>query len=69
MKVKYLISYPHFFQIHLPEERLKIIHGAYDPKLVLKMVKSGVDLFDTTYPVVAAENGFALTFNYRAKNL
>ena len=55
--------------MHLPEEGLRIIHGAWDPHLVLKMVKSGVDLFDTTYPFIAADNGFALTFDFRVPNL
>ncbi|KAK7586178.1 hypothetical protein V9T40_004054 [Parthenolecanium corni] len=53
----------------LPEERLRIVHGSWDPETVLKMVKSGIDIFDTSFPILNAENGRALLFNFDVPNL
>lgn len=53
---------------HLPVEQLRIIHGPWEPELVLKMIKLGIDLFDTTFPHIAADNGDALIFNYNVSN-
>lgn len=56
-------------QNFLPDERLRIVHGAWNPEVVLKMVKSGIDIFDTSFPVLNAENGRALLFNFNVPNL
>ncbi|XP_065201571.1 queuine tRNA-ribosyltransferase accessory subunit 2-like [Planococcus citri] len=53
----------------LPSNQLRIIHGAWNPKSVVEMVKMGVDLFDTSFPYFMTENGWALVFNYNIENL
>ncbi|XP_078043061.1 queuine tRNA-ribosyltransferase accessory subunit 2 [Augochlora pura] len=46
----------------LPNEKLKVSMGCWNPLTVLNLVELGVDVFDTSYPYVAAENAEALTF-------
>ena len=46
----------------LPTEKLKISLGCWNPVTVLELVELGVDVFDTSYPYIAAENSEALTF-------
>lgn len=46
----------------LPAEKLKMSMGCWNPVTVLHLVELGVDVFDTSYPSVATENGEALTF-------
>ncbi|XKL60379.1 hypothetical protein PGB90_001395 [Kerria lacca] len=54
---------------YIPVERLRIIQGAWEPQSILKMIKLGVDLFDTSFPCLNAENGCALVFNFNVENL
>lgn len=48
----------------LPEEKLKMMLGAYSPSLILKLTQLGVDLFDNTYAYLATKRSAALTFNF-----
>ncbi|XP_033340774.2 queuine tRNA-ribosyltransferase accessory subunit 2 [Megalopta genalis] len=45
----------------LPNEKLKVSMGCWNPLTVLNLIELGVDIFDTSYPYVAAENAEALT--------
>ncbi|XP_076170159.1 queuine tRNA-ribosyltransferase accessory subunit 2 [Ptiloglossa arizonensis] len=46
----------------LPIEKLKVSMGCWNPITVIDFIELGVDIFDTSYPYVAAENSEALTF-------
>ncbi|XP_031828166.1 queuine tRNA-ribosyltransferase accessory subunit 2 [Nomia melanderi] len=46
----------------LPAEKLKVSMGCWNPLTVLNLIELGVDIFDTSYPYVAAMNAEALTF-------
>ena len=46
----------------LPEDKPKMYFGASPPALVFKLVRSGVDIFDTTYPYLVTERDSALVF-------
>lgn len=48
----------------LPANKLKIMHGAYSPALVIKLIQLGVDVFDTTYAYLATSMNQALTFTF-----
>lgn len=48
----------------LPQNKLKVMFGAYSPKLILELIQLNVDLFDTTYAYLAAFEHKALTFNF-----
>lgn len=48
----------------LPEEKFKMMLGAYSPSLTLKLIQIGVDLFDNTYAYLATTRDAALTFNF-----
>lgn len=48
----------------LPQEKLRVIHGCYNPATILKLVQVGVDLFDTSYCHLATERSAALTFSF-----
>lgn len=48
----------------LPKEKLKMMLGAYNPSLILKLIRLGVDLFDNTYAYLATTREAALTFNF-----
>uniref|UniRef100_A0A182QNR0 Queuine tRNA-ribosyltransferase accessory subunit 2 n=1 Tax=Anopheles farauti TaxID=69004 RepID=A0A182QNR0_9DIPT len=53
----------------LPEEKVRFCFGAYDAKLVLDLVASGVDVFDTSYVYVkAAQEHRALAFSFDVKS-
>jgi len=47
----------------LPEEKVRIMHGAFDPELVLDLVTAGVDVFDSSYLYLATERDSALVFD------
>lgn len=48
----------------LPPNKLKVMFGAYSPKMILELIQLNVDLFDTTYAYLAATEHRALTFNF-----
>lgn len=48
----------------LPQNKLKVMFGAYTPKMILELVQLNVDLFDTTYAYLVASEHKALTFNF-----
>ncbi|CAI5452409.1 unnamed protein product [Caenorhabditis angaria] len=43
----------------LPPAKLRIISGPFSPPIILSLVKLGVDLFDSSWPVSIAEEGKA----------
>lgn len=49
----------------LPEAKVRLCFGSYDPALVLEMVAAGVDVFDTSYVYLkAAQEHRALVFSF-----
>lgn len=50
-------------QNKLPPEKLRVLHGCYNPVTVIGLVELGVDLFDTSYCYLATERSAALTFS------
>ncbi|CAG2113461.1 unnamed protein product, partial [Medioppia subpectinata] len=44
----------------LPKDKPKILLGALSPKLIIKLIDSGIDVFDSSYASVMTEKGFAL---------
>ncbi|KAF2902833.1 hypothetical protein ILUMI_03350 [Ignelater luminosus] len=54
--VKYVIE-------KLPQEKLRAIHGCWNPVTVLELVQLGIDLFDTSYCYILTERSCALTFS------
>lgn len=48
----------------LPQNKLKIMLGAYSPTLVIQLVQLGVDVFDSTYVYLATSANQALTFGF-----
>ncbi|XP_049812703.1 queuine tRNA-ribosyltransferase accessory subunit 2 [Schistocerca nitens] len=46
----------------LPEDKPRITHGCWNPDMVLKLVESGIDVFDSSYPFIVSERGSALVF-------
>ncbi|XP_054274045.1 queuine tRNA-ribosyltransferase accessory subunit 2 [Macrosteles quadrilineatus] len=50
---------------HLPEDKLRIVHGGWRPDVVLDLVNAGVDVFDSSLVYLAVERGSALTFTYK----
>lgn len=38
--------------------------GAYSPSIIVRLVKLGIDVFDTTYAYLATTSNQALTFNF-----
>jgi queuine/archaeosine tRNA-ribosyltransferase len=43
----------------LPSDKLRVVEGPFDPEQVLFLCKQGIDLFDSSYPTMLAEKGFA----------
>lgn len=50
------------FQKHLPNEKFRILHGCWNPSIVLSMVELGIDAFDSSYAYIVTERGGALIF-------
>lgn len=48
----------------LPEEKLRVMFGAYSPVTTLELIALGIDLFDNSYAYVATINNCALTFSF-----
>lgn len=48
----------------LPENKMRIVHGCWNPVVIIQLVKLGIDLFDTSYLHVVTERQAALTFNF-----
>ena len=48
----------------LPEQKLKMMLGAYNPTMVLELISLGIDLLDASYADVATKNNRAIIFNF-----
>lgn len=48
----------------LPIDKMKIIFGAWTPSLVIDLINSGMDIFDSTFPHLTTERNCALIFGY-----
>ncbi|KAK0074596.1 hypothetical protein PV325_008106 [Microctonus aethiopoides] len=46
----------------LPIDKMKISLGCWNPAVVLELIDTGVDIFDSSYPYVITESWKALTF-------
>lgn len=51
-------------QAHLPKEKLRVVHGAWNPVTLLQLVAAGFDMFDASLPYVSTERGSAFTFSF-----
>ncbi|XP_046734390.1 queuine tRNA-ribosyltransferase accessory subunit 2 [Diprion similis] len=48
----------------LPQDKMRVSMGAWNPVTVMNLIKLGVDLFDSSYPYLVTERSCALTFLY-----
>lgn len=48
----------------LPEQTLRVAHGAWSPSTLLGLVAAGFDMFDTSLPYLSTERGAALIFPF-----
>jgi queuine/archaeosine tRNA-ribosyltransferase len=48
----------------LPDESLRIAPGCWSPEAVWQLVKLGIDVFDTSLPLIVTDRGSAFTFNF-----
>ncbi|XP_063987357.1 queuine tRNA-ribosyltransferase accessory subunit 2 [Diachasmimorpha longicaudata] len=46
----------------LPVDKLKVSMGCWNPNVILELIDSGVDIFDSSYPYVMTETAKAITF-------
>lgn len=46
----------------LPAEKLRVMQGCWNPLAIIKLVKLGIDMFDTSYCRMLTERSAALTF-------
>jgi tRNA-guanine family transglycosylase len=51
----------------LPEERLRVFPGCWKPEVLWSLVQEGIDVFDSSFPTLAAERGAAMTFDFDPK--
>ncbi|KAF5280555.1 hypothetical protein FQR65_LT00306 [Abscondita terminalis] len=49
---------------NLPQDKLKALHGCWNPLAILKLIKMGIDLFDTSYCHIVTERSCALIFSF-----
>lgn len=47
---------------NLPPQKIRAVQGCWNPLVVIKLVKSGVDMFDTSYCRMLTERSAAMTF-------
>ncbi|XP_055629852.1 queuine tRNA-ribosyltransferase accessory subunit 2 [Toxorhynchites rutilus septentrionalis] len=48
----------------LPQEKVRFAFGAFSPNVLLQLVSSGVDVFDTSYAYLKTQQNRALNFSY-----
>jgi queuine tRNA-ribosyltransferase accessory subunit len=48
----------------LPCDKMKVMLGAYNPLMVLEMIKLGIDVFDSSYVYLCSMQNRALTFSF-----
>lgn len=46
---------------------MKIIFGGWTPSLIIDLINSGMDMFDSSFPHFTTERNSALIFNYVLK--
>jgi len=51
----------------LPNDKMKIIFGGWTPSLIIDLVNSGMDMFDSTFPYLSTQRNSALVFDYNLK--
>lgn len=51
-------------QNKLPDDTLRIVEGCWNPVDVIKLIRLGVDIFETSYINLLVERTSALTFNF-----
>ncbi|BET02452.1 Queuine tRNA-ribosyltransferase catalytic subunit 1 [Nesidiocoris tenuis] len=49
---------------NLPSDKLRLLHGSWTPSNLLKLVDSGIDAFDSSYPYLVTERKGALVFRF-----
>lgn len=54
---------------NLPESKLRVISGCWSPVNIIKLVKCGIDVFDTSYCRILTERSAALTFSINENDL
>lgn len=47
----------------LPKEKIRAVHGCWNPLAIMDMVMLGIDIFDSSFPYIVTERSAALTFN------
>ncbi|GLV32056.1 uncharacterized protein CBL_11988 [Carabus blaptoides fortunei] len=52
----------------LPERKFRIVEGCWNPVDVIKLIRLGVDIFDTSYIHLLVERTSALTFTFDSDN-
>ena len=52
----------------LPAEKPRFAFGPYNPKMILELVKIGVDVFDSSYAFIKSTQNEAITFCFDIKN-
>lgn len=53
-----------FIVNYLPEDKMRVVQGCWNPVVILKLVRMGIDVFDTSYCNLVTERSSALTFNF-----
>lgn len=48
----------------LPDAKIKVMLGAYTPAVIIRLIRMGVDVFDTTYAYLATSKHRAVTFSF-----
>lgn len=48
----------------IPLDKLRIMYGAFQPHVILHLVKLGIDVFDDSYVTIVSELQRALVFNF-----
>lgn len=46
---------------------MKIMFGAWNPSVIIDLVNSGIDMFDSSLPFFVTERKSALIFDYKLK--
>ncbi|KAL4112322.1 hypothetical protein QTP88_016134 [Uroleucon formosanum] len=52
---------------YVPNDKMKIIFGAWTPSLIIDLINSGMDMFDSSLPYITTERNAALIFDYNLK--
>lgn len=60
-------TFVYIIKEHLPNDKMKVMFGAWTPSIIVDLINSGIDMFDSSLPFLTTKRKSALIFDYKLK--